>query len=336
MHALALRLAFQVLFYGGSWVSRKTYTPFLTSLRQRTSWNITYDSGDQLRADTNEKFLLVGHSLGGSQAAMDATRFPEKVAGLVLLNSHFNERCKMPYPGMSAAAISVPTLVVLGGKDERLPINRALDDLYVKLSRNYANVNYVVQPDLGHFPDDNCTVECIADFASGDRKKLQRWTGALEKRFQTPVERLSTGVFVTSRPAGVIDALLEMTLPRCIWQKLHWYYFLTSTPRGFLHYMFEDDHHVLWKGSPSDLDNLEATLSTWARRELTLDVLTLPSIHVSVLWWLGACLYPFYRQGKLILPVVVFPIDQNRTYFKIPHPHRIFSILPQKDLLKLE
>jgi hypothetical protein len=326
-------LAFQVLFYGGSWVSRKTYAPFLTSLRQRTSWNITFNSGDQLRSSTaDEKFLLIGHSLGGVQAAMDATHFPEKVAGLVLLNSHFNERCKMPYPGMSAAAISVPTLVVLGGKDDRLPVNRALDDLYVKLSRDYRNINYVVQPELGHFPDSS-TVECVADF---NNKNLQRWTGPLEKRFQTPIERLSTSVFVVSRPAGAIDAILQMTLPRVLWNQLHWYYFLSSTPSGFLNYMFEDDFYILWKGSPRDLAPLESTLSTWAKREVVVEVLTLPSIHISVLVWLTACLCPFYRQGKLTVPVLQFPIDNNRTYYKIPHPHRIFSILPQKDLLNFE
>jgi len=328
-----LLLAFQVLFYGGSWVSRTTYVPFINSLRQRTSWNITFNSGDQLRSTGDETFLLIGHSLGGTQAAMDAMRYPDRVAGLVLLNSHFNERCKMPYPGLSAAAIAVPTLVILGGKDDRLPVNKALDDLYVKLSRNYGNINYVVQPDLGHFPGQS-TVECIVDFASRDREKLQRWTTPLENRFQTPVERLSTSVFVTSRPAGVIDALLEMTMPRVLWNQLHWYYFLTSSPTGYLHYLFEDDHHILWKGSPRDLDKLEATLSTWARRPVTLDVVTLPSVHVSVLFWLGACLCPFYRQGNLTVPVVVFPIDQNRSYYKIPHPHRIFSILPTTDLLK--
>eukprot|EP00952_Eustigmatos_sp_NYUAD-ZCMA_P010982 44753-Eustigmatos_ZCMA.PRE.1 len=84
-------------------------------------------------------------------ALRDAKKYEKKVAGVVLLNANFNERWKMPYPGLSMLDIAVPTLAVLGGRDERLPIGKALDDLHVKLKERHHHVSFVVNPTYDHF-----------------------------------------------------------------------------------------------------------------------------------------------------------------------------------------
>jgi pimeloyl-ACP methyl ester carboxylesterase len=54
-------------------------------------------------------FVFVGHSLGGANLQLYASRFPEQVAGLVLVDSsHENQFSRIPLPALSSA---VPLLI---------------------------------------------------------------------------------------------------------------------------------------------------------------------------------------------------------------------------------
>ena len=333
------------MFYTGSWVSRERYAPFLRELGGGSM--IMPDSPCAphpfANASSTEKVYLVGHSLGGFRAALDAMKYPDRVAGLIMINANLNERWKMPYPGIPLARVTVPTLTILAGRDERLPVQRALDDLFVGIDGRHRNHHFWVNRDLGHFsgvadgdPEAAAMITGpIRAFVEGTAAKnmtaLRQMTAPLEERFTTHVECLSvTAPIMTSRPCGVVDAILELVMPRCLWEHMHWWYFLQSTPDAHTSYMFEDDHHVMWKGKPGDFERVQPLFATWARRRgATVRRIDLPSVHPSILPYLFLPLFP----GKDTLPVLTLRVNDNTTYYKIPHPHRVFGSLPLDSLL---
>ena len=100
--------------------------------------------------------ILVGHSFGGFLALLYCVRetlySESNIIGCVLINSHFNERIKMPYPGIRLQSVEQPTLVLLGRKDNKLPIQKAMDDYKVmtELSELYPKNKEFVVSDATH------------------------------------------------------------------------------------------------------------------------------------------------------------------------------------------
>lgn len=102
------------------------HTPFGTTIT-----NMNYCLFQKIPPNT----ILIGHSFGGFLALLYCVRetlySESNVIGCILINSHFNERMKMPYPGIHLSSVKQPTLILLGRKDKKLPINSAMDDYKV-------------------------------------------------------------------------------------------------------------------------------------------------------------------------------------------------------------
>lgn len=330
---------FQFLFYTGSWIRPERYTPLLEKLSSPTVLPARPILFHPLaNASSGADTILIGHSLGGYVALLDAIRYPEKVAGVILLNSHFNTRGSMPYPRVNSDLLSCPVLTLLGQSDERLPIQKGLDDLFDDLCERRINRHVVVHPGRTHFSGiaDNDTralsmvVEDIQLFVESLEKKdmsgvYQRCRG-IEKRLSTRLDELTDHMILTSRPANFLDGMLHITMPRALWKGIHWCLFLSSKPDARSHFMHEDEGHVLWKGAPGDMDRIRTAAQKWKGDDkFQLDIYTLPTIHPAILAWLSLPLFPRRLHGILRIPVLALPVNQNTTYYKIPHPHRLVS-----------
>ena len=345
-------LAFQILFYPGSHVPQEKYSPFLNRLNQKLGNNnniklVKCFAKERDFQNTTEPTILMGHSIGGVLAILDTIKYQNNVSGLVLLNSHFNERWKMPYPGTSLQEVySTPVLTMLGGKDYRLPLHKAIDDLFMKVQNKHRNHYFVVNHDLGHFSglvnpttleETDKVVDPVVTFLksvqTANMSLIESVTAPTAKRFQTNIEGLSQDSIILSNSCGVIDAILQLVLPRFVWNTLHWWYFLTAKPDKYCTYMYEDTHHVYWKGRPQDADNITKMLSWWTRsHNNTISEIKLPSLHPMILLYLTLPLFLRGRHHNTVdMPVLSIPINSNTTYYKIPHPHRLFSLLVKND-----
>lgn len=343
-------LLFQYLFYTGSWVSKERYTPFLTTLREKTGVPVhfrTWFEKNPLKDErTDNTTILVGHSLGGYFALRDAVRHPDKVAGVVLINSHFNDRLTMPYFRVSMRDVFPPVLTLLAGEDDRLPIAKALDDFWSSIQYRDSLKYFVVNPQAGHFSgvaDDDLDatktlMRPISLFLDAvrerDYRKIRNFTEPSVRRFEPMIEYLSRDVIMTSRSSNVFDAILSIVLPQWLWRLGHFWWFLSSKPDESVSYMYEDDHHVIWKGKPADGKRAYPVVEQWLRGQ-SYDFVDfrLPTIHPSILVWVHTPLLPVRCGNTLFIPRLILPVNANTTYYKMPHPRKVYPLLDKKNLL---
>lgn len=336
--------AFQLLFYTGSLVTQDKYTPFIETLRKTTGYNVTFAKPAWNIFDTNilekseEEFVVIGHSFGGYRASCDALRYPKRVKGVVLLQSHFNSDGSMPYPRIDAFKLTQPSLTILGNDDRRLPIHRALYDLYKKVKERYINHFFIVNKHFDHFAgvaNNNYTQQSLLSnqinvFLKGVESgnfSINRFESAeLEKRFTPRTQDLTVNALDHSQSFGVIDAILKISMPRFLWQFWHWLIFLDVKPDDYVNHMFIDKHHIYIKAKYFNFTRLPFILQSWAN-DTTIKVypITLSSIHPNILVWLGSFLQPIMWKGSLVVPFLHLPINNETAYVKLPSPNKIYD-----------
>lgn len=338
--------AFHIMFYPGSWVSKDLYQPFIREVVSKVGGNVSVVHPLHIKhpiESVDDNVYLMGHSMGSYFALKDAKRFGKKVSGLIMLNGNFNERMKMPYPGVSMSDIDVPTLSILNGRDERLPINRAMDDILVKLTEKHKHVSFIVNPFLSHFSGvteeegRDMIVDEVTTFIdaveSNSFHEIKKYSGVVDERLQTDVKDMSKDVVLMSDSLHVLDALLKTVLPRFVWNHFHWWAFLFSKPDLYVNYMYDDSQHVFIKGKSNQTKLIEQSIRHWTRLDAQIMTFTLPSIHPAILLWLSLPLYMSRTNlGNLQAPVLILPVNDHICYYKVPHPHRILSSLTASEL----
>lgn len=139
----------QIGFLHGSQIPDSFYKPFLDTLRDEFDipLNITYLPYFPQQPLQNNT-IIMGHSLGGFfgllYCIMDQSRNINNVKGCILLNSHFNERYKMPYLGVKQNKLKIPVLTLLNRDDDKLPLAKALDDYELSIARKDTSKRYIV------------------------------------------------------------------------------------------------------------------------------------------------------------------------------------------------
>lgn len=343
-------LLFQLIFYPGSWVRREAYHPLLQSFTRISNQTtipfapyhgltalLPSSSRAENKSNSNimndEKKILIGHSMGGYLALLDTIKNPDEVAGVILFNSHFNSRGTMPYPSLALRDIPVPVLTILGARDRRLPLSRGLDDLLEAIQDYRRDKFFLVDPEGGHMPSRNpseTVLTAIELFLKDDLQTLTRVCEPLRDRFTFPIADLSRNPIITSQSSNILDELLRITMPQWMWRHAHLLWFLSSRSTRDLHFLHEQDDHVLWKGSPDDHERIRALLPNTTR----LLTFSLPSWHPSIMAWLSLPLFPrLDEEGHPTIPVLVLPVDKERTYYKIPHPSRLAKMLLTRELI---
>lgn len=140
----------QIGFIHGSQIHNEFYQPFLETLQNelRITVNITYLPYLPKKLENNT--IIIGHSFGGFfgllYCIMDESNSINNVKGCILINSHFNERYKMPYIGIKQNRLTIPVLTLLNKDDDKLPIEKALDDYYLSIKREDMNKMFIVNP----------------------------------------------------------------------------------------------------------------------------------------------------------------------------------------------
>ena len=140
----------QIGFIPGSQIEYEFYQPFLDTLQNelRITVNITHLPYLPQKLENNT--IIIGHSFGVFfgllYCIMNESNNINKVKGCILINGHFNERYKMPYIGIKQNRLTIPVLTLLNKDDDKLPIDKALDDYYLSVEREDMNKKFIVNP----------------------------------------------------------------------------------------------------------------------------------------------------------------------------------------------
>lgn len=124
-------LSYKIVFLKGSFINSGLYTPLLKNLNYNDIQFGNYNSD----YNTNEDTILICHSFGGYFGLLNCMK-NDNIKGCVLINSHFNQRFKMPYFGINVEQIKQPVLTILNTDDNYLPLTKAIDDFYIQSSNN--------------------------------------------------------------------------------------------------------------------------------------------------------------------------------------------------------
>lgn len=340
-----LPLLFHCIFYTGSWISERQYEPLIQQLRSHPQINdVQFHKWFQQPPNDT---ILIGHSLGGYFALQDAMRYPDRVSGVILLNSHFNSRGVMPYFKVPLYNVQTPVLTVLGGMDERLPIRKAMDDIWKCVQDNELDKYFIINQQHGHFTGvtevegQEETVQPIFTFINALTTRnftALRKSQIYRRRFHRNLFDLSIDAVVASRSVNVMDAILQLVIPRDVWNTAHFLWFLTSKPDEWMSFLFVDDDHIFLKGKQKDKKQYSYLLREWVG-EIPIEIhdIHLPAIHPSILLWLWFALSPKRQEdGTIIAPRIILKVNENTTYYKVPNPRKFFQCLPESSLLDFE
>lgn len=334
------KMLFQLLFYTGSWIKETKYKPLLDNLKNPYIDEIKiHKTFEQQITSYENSSILIGHSLGGYFALRDAIKYPTKVAGVVLINSHFNSRGVMPYLRTSIRDVQVPVITILAENDKRLPISKSMDDLWASIQYNHKDKFFVVNKNMSHlsgiineFDKMSKITDPIVHFINGIKTSnytnLLKYDSYLKNRFNPNIQKLSTNTLIASQSTNVIDSILLLTTPFFIWNFVHYLWFLGLKP-DYVSHMFEDDDHILWKGFTNDELKMGTVVQNWvlSHKYKFMDI-RLPTLHICILVWLFLPLLPYLNnENTIIIPRIIFPINNKVTYYKLPNPRKIYSLL---------
>jgi len=339
-------LLFQFVFYTGSWIPSSKYSPFINKLEKASGIrNTEFKTPFTSPVKNNNQSILIGHSLGGYFALRDAIAYPDKVAGVVLINSHFNSRGVMPYPRIPIRNVAPPVLTLLAARDERLSVHKALDDAWECFQEKYSDKYFIVNKGFNHFTGITETdqqdklLEPVIDFINDIQTRNFTKTRSINydtRRLSMYTEPIESGSVITSNSVNVIDAIFNIVMPPFIWRFGHYLWFLTTKPDEHINYLFQDDNHIYLKGKPQDDARFKIGLQECMRdtniSSEFLDI-DLPAIHPSILSWLLLPLFPLHIKDTIVVPRMVLKVNKNTTYYKVPNPRKILPILPTDTLL---
>ena len=136
-------------FLKGSLINESFYQPFLNQLERSLppSYQVStvkYFPPVSMKNNT----VLIGHSFGGSICLwyyqIENLLGLSNIQACVLINSHFNQRRKMPYPPINMTSFPIPILVILTINDEQLPLSKTIDDVMFAKENNITNIKFLV------------------------------------------------------------------------------------------------------------------------------------------------------------------------------------------------
>jgi hypothetical protein len=302
---------YNIVFFPGSRVHVTKYNRLLTSLEKKLNSTITiekYNPFKKLPEDT----IIIGASFGGTFGLIEAMTNEKNIKAVVLLNSHFNTRYKMPYPGIDMNKVCQPVLTILGGNDKKLPLQKAIDDYFYAEENFILNKHFIIDEKLDHdaclrddFPESLvkqicCFIQCF-DYYKPPKNKYEWFT---KKMLFPKTQDIAYSL-------NFIDALLKVVnFP--FWQNLHFFYFLTVKPSEYTNYQYSSHDSCLLK----TYNVTESVIENYLEKEIgdqfnvTWKKTKLPTLHPSILVWL--CKQPKVNE------IIVLPINKEMTYYKVP------------------
>ena len=293
--AWKMSLPSNILIYTGSHVYPNRCNRLVNALNNRLNSTVQIDvstSYNPLRRFP-KKTVLIGHSFGGTFALLDQAK--ENVEGVVLLNSHWNQRLSMPYPGLRVKDKN--TLCILGSKDDKLPLEKAITDLQVVHENGFRNVLFSVFSDMDHMSGTNIhakgVVDDIMSFITCTRADLPQTD--FQNLFKRPIEIPSCKDY--SQTTSLLDALWKEIAPTWVWSSSHFTQFLMSKPEENFNYCFLT-HDAFFVKCYNVIPNALRTHNT------NVKWITLPPTSASMMKWLNYQPKVNYKNNKIEIEMI--------------------------------
>ena len=325
------QIAFQILLYKGSHVKDQVYAPLMSRVNELTGKNASLvDYHFFSRNEYKEDVFLIGHSFGGYFALLDYFKNQHRVKGIVLLNSHFNSKKKAIYPKISQEDVEAPVLTVLGGKDDRLPIKKAIHDYFEKEEKNFIEKYYIIEPQAGHFfgLKNAAEIEKLAgyiydfytDTKNNNFTKTIKNTEITKTTFSYDFFNILPNTINFNWSLNLYDGLFKLLMPEYLWIYFHYLWFLYAKPTDSYNTQFNDEDSILFKTRNMSLEKMiygyEKNLNIkFGDKKIT----TLPTLGVFIPVWL--LYYP--AVNKDTYEIVQIIINKETTYYKFPNPRRL-------------
>jgi len=140
--------AYNIVFLPDSFIEPKTYKPFINNIEDKLNYkNIMHkiSFAEYLPlVDSKEETIIIGHSVGGFFGLLNCIKNKNNIKGCVLINSHFNQRYKMPYFAVPLKCVNQPVLTILTRDDDKLPLKKALDDYCITIEEKIKNKFFLI------------------------------------------------------------------------------------------------------------------------------------------------------------------------------------------------
>ena len=341
-------MSYKLVFYPGSQIRNSKYLPLLQIIKTKT--NITEVSFGRYLPLTDYKndTIIIGHSFGGYFGLLNCMKNVNNVKGCILINSHFNQRYKMPYFSIPIKKVEQPVLTILSEFDSILPLENAIDDFFITSEENLDNKFFklINSTHTSHFHNYENLEELstqisnfILNIDSNDFTNFYKEKKNLESKFLWKFQRdFTKNTRECSISFNLMDALLEISnFP--LWHELHFLYFLFSKPYG-TNFMYSTEKSVLYKTKNINETKLKQFLEkrtlkyfktnnvTWKLKKNPIDnnILNLALLPYQLLYWL-LCTpkVKVVNNTTLEAEVFVVKIFDDIIYYKFPSKFAVFS-----------
>lgn len=316
--------SYKIMFFPGSFVKPEIYTPLLDTIHERLFQNqiytdITVENYLPLK-HIHEDTIIISHSFGSYFALLNCIKNAntDHIKGCILINGHFNQRNKMLYSGIDMQSIRPPVLTILGYKDDKLPFQKAIDDLFVKCENNIPDKYFVLNSGdhLSSFQNDTLMEDQIVSFIENihHRRNFSDFENMTKDLYQKSNWQFNNTIYYSEREFKP---------------------FLKSKPFS-QNYLYQTTDYILLKTKNVDID--EWIRNQYSEKPLDIRKKYLPfdqksneyeMIRKSFFWyslsnWL---LYTPKIQtfpDHIEMEILVIPIKDDVVYYKIPNKFLLY------------
>jgi hypothetical protein len=361
--------SYRVFFSPGSRIPYHYYQPFLNKLESSIKQPILPYN------DTNnkEECIVIGHSFGGSIAICDYLLGLQKnnistsnITGIILINSHFNQRTKMPYIPLNAHHVNIPTLTILNNNDERLPLHASVDDFLVSYQENITDKYYIINngTHFSSFENElqmNLVINQVANFIHQIRKKhfyrssyIQNYTIYRHSWFFQDRPLYNTIIrpnflrFLVSKPIPNNSLYLNHKYNLLKSNKINITQMLDNYYDLYIKYNITNLRDTHYKDVTNVTDTIQKVFPSFVKGVNIWTFLLLieftakmaineffykTQIPGFLLYWFTYEPRISIKDSKLTCEVLSIPIKDNIVYYKFPSKHKLLEFLSQEELL---
>lgn len=358
----------RILFSPGSLVKKTFYNNFIHSLENKINRTICFYSPFE---NLDDKKIIISHSFGGTTILYDYIHNiylsnHSDIIAVVLIQSHFNQRYKMPYFGINQHKINIPVLTVLNVYDDRLPLYCSIDDFLVSYQENIPDKYFLINNGT-HFSsfEDKMEIErlttqvgtFILEVLNNEFYRMRSIFKYITKKHEwffqernltNTIKRSSLIDFLMSRPHhnnSFYDNdkfVLYKTNNVNISQELNTYYHLNIAYNYTLinfdkHFDYLNSTDTVVKISSRFLKGIDVfTFYLFVEffiKEFTNELLSTVQIPQILYKWFTYEPSVYIQNKTLVSEVICIPIKDNIVYYKFPNKHIIFDFLMRTENL---
>jgi len=340
-----MSVAYQLFLLKGSFVPNRVYQPCLNYCKEQ--WNHTISIQEAhlwKRNHYSQDTILIGHSFGGYLALLDYFANPDTVRGIVLVNSHFNSRHKQCYPAMDQSTIPIPVLTILGGRDDKLPIDISFDDFQETMDRCLEHKFYWFNLTMNHedyfndFTINSHNQIVLQRFIENVRRdnftEIRHQCQENTKPFRWKLLPTFRSFIVFSNTLNWIDACAQTAIHPSLWSFIHMCMFLNFKPWSE-NALFVTHDSIYMKTCPTlSEDTVVNMYQTMIQKNLP-STLSLHGMIRPFGWFYPYSMSKWLFQTPSCIPSndeneggvqyeiyrIDFPLEI--TYYKFPNPNRI-------------